>query len=45
MSYFVNTDYWVQRAIQNIKADYGDDVSVESKNKSLIKYGVLAKII
>jgi len=40
MSYLGGTDYWIKRAIRNIKADYGDDVSVLSKNKSLIKYGL-----
>jgi len=39
MSYFGNKDYWIERAVRNIFADYGDSVSVEVKNKSLIKYG------
>ena len=40
MAYIGQNDYWVERAVQNIKAEYGDTVSVEAKNKSLIKYGV-----
>ena len=33
------TDYWLQHAINTIKADYGDTVSVEAKNKDLLKFG------
>lgn len=40
MTYISNQDYWITRAIKNIEANYGDIVSVDSKNKSLIKYGV-----
>ena len=40
MTYIANRNYWVDRAIANIKADYGVDVSVIKKNKTLIKYGV-----
>jgi hypothetical protein len=40
MTYIGVKDYWVERAIKNIEADYGDTVSVESKNKALIKFGV-----
>ena len=40
MTYIPNQDYWITRAIKNIEADYGDVVSVDSKNKSLIKFGV-----
>ena len=40
MSYIVNQGYWIERAIANIDADFGDVVSVVNKNKSLIKYGV-----
>jgi len=32
-------DYWMQHAINNILADYGDTVSVYSKNKDLLKFG------
>lgn len=40
MAYIGTQDYWIQRAIKNIESDYGDIVSVQGKNKSLIKYGV-----
>jgi len=33
------TDYWLQHAINTIKADYGDTVSVEARNKDLLKFG------
>jgi len=35
----VTGDYWLQHAIDNILADYGDTVSVYSKNKDLLKFG------
>lgn len=33
------TDYWISHAIDVILEDYGDVVSVEAKNKDLIKFG------
>jgi len=39
MTYFSARDHRLIRAIANIKAQYGDDVSVEEKNKGLIKFG------
>ena len=32
-------DYWIKHAIDVIKATYGDTVSVEAKNKDLLKFG------
>ena len=32
-------DPWMEHAISNIFADFGDDVSTENKNKDLLKYG------
>ena len=37
-SIFVGDPY-IEKAVQNIFADYGDRVSVEAKNKDLIKFG------
>lgn len=39
MSYFGNKDTDLIHAIEIIKADYGVDVSLESKNKDLLKFG------
>lgn len=39
MTFIPNEYYWIDRAIKNIEADYGDVVSVVAKNKTLIKYG------
>lgn len=39
MAYIQNKDPWLIHAVQVIKATYGDDVSIESKNKDLLKYG------
>ena len=39
MTFISNKDYWLQHAIANIKADYGDTVSAEAKNKDLLKFG------
>lgn len=35
----MSSDYWLEHAISIIAADYGDTVSVVSKNKDLIKFG------
>lgn len=32
-------DYWIRHAIRIIEADYGDTVSVDTKNKDLLKFG------
>lgn len=32
-------DFWMQHAIDVINADYGDTVSVQAKNKDLLKFG------
>lgn len=32
-------DFWLAKAIKDIKANYGDDVSVGKKNKNLLKFG------
>ncbi len=39
MAYVSDKDPRIARAIRSIFADYGDTVSVEAKNKSLMKYG------
>lgn len=39
MSYLGAKDPWMEHAKQIILADYGDSVSLESKNKDLIKFG------
>lgn len=38
--YNVGGDFWIQHAISNIKAAYGDTVSIYDKNKDLLKFGV-----
>ena len=38
-AYIRNKDPWLEIAIQQIEADYGDTVSVEAKDKSLLKFG------
>lgn len=44
MSYSINNDPWLRHAIQVIKADYGHTVSLEAKNKDLLKFGRNADI-
>ena len=39
MAYIQTTDYDLERAIAQIKADYGDTVSIVDKNKTLTKFG------
>jgi len=39
MTYITNKDPFITHAIQIIKADYGDTVSLEAKNKDLLKFG------
>lgn len=39
MTYISNKDPFVQHAIAVIKDTYGDDVSMEAKNKDLLKFG------
>lgn len=39
MAYIGTKDYWLEHAKQIILADYGDSVSVEEKNKDLLKFG------
>jgi hypothetical protein len=39
MTFIPNQEYLVKHAIDVIKATYGDDVSVEAKNKDLLKFG------
>lgn len=34
-----NEDFWIRKAINEIFATYGDIVSVDQKNKSLLKFG------
>jgi len=39
MTYLANKDPWMEHAKQNIFADYGVRVSLEAKNKDLLKFG------
>ena len=39
MTYISNKDPWIQHAINVIKETYGDDTSLEAKNKDLLKFG------
>ena len=43
MAYIGTKDYWLEHAIGNIFADYGDSVTAEAKNKDLNKFGFTAQ--